>query len=149
MKMPGAADTFANARMPALNARYLLALIAVDGELDFVSAQSLHRFRDDERVQRLMQRITVEHDPTQETVPRSESATVTIAFGDGRTRSRHVDHVTGYPTHPMTRPEVVDKAKGLMAAHFTDDRVDHIVDTVMDIADLETVEPIVDAIARP
>ncbi|WP_116998779.1 MmgE/PrpD family protein [Desertimonas flava] len=149
VSMPGAADTFANARMPALNARYLLALIAIEGGLDFVSAQSLERFRGDDEVRQLMTRITVEHDPTQETVPRSESATVTIDFADGRTRSRHVDHVTGYPTHPMSATEVVDKARTLMAPHFTADRVSHIVDTVLSIADLDSVDPIVDAITRP
>ncbi len=147
--MPGAADTFSGARMPALNARYLISLIAVDGHLDFESAQSLERLRGDEQVRAVMQRIDIRHDPAQETVPRSESATISIDFVDGSRRSVHVDHVRGYPSHPMDADEVVDKARSLIGAHFTDARVSEIVDLSLGIADLDDVRPLVDAIARP
>lgn len=149
VKMPGAAATFAGARMPALNARYLIAIIAIDGRLDFVAAQSHERFDHDEEVQALMERVHIVHDPTQETTPRSESATITIEFASGRTRSLHVDHVRGYPSHPMDANEVVAKARGLINRHFSATQTDEIVGTVLGIDELDGVRPIVDAITRP
>jgi 2-methylcitrate dehydratase PrpD len=149
VSMPGAASTFAAARMPALNAPYLIALIAVDGHLDFESAQSLERFRGDDAVRAVMERISISHDPAQETVPRSESATITIDFADGTHDSLHVDHVRGYPSHPLTADEVIDKARGLLGAHLDDRRVDQVVDHCLGIAALTSVEPLVAAIARP
>ena len=147
IEMPGAADTFANARMPALNARYLVALILLEGRLDFVAAQSLERFRNDTAVHALMDRIRIEHDPSQETDPRSESARIRIDLVGGGERSIFVDHVRGYPSHPMNDDEVIDKARTLLATQFSADRVGHIVDTVLSIATLPTVDPIIDAIA--
>lgn len=147
--MPGAAETFANARMPALNARYIAALIAIDGQLDFAAAQSLERFHGDERVRKLMANTTVVHDPDQEMVPRSESAKVTVEFDDGSTRTVFVDHVVGYPSHPMSRDDVVAKAEGLLAEHFPLDRVAVIVDTVLTLGTADSVTPLIDAIARP
>jgi len=149
VRMPGAAATFAGARMPALNARYLVALIVIDGALDFVAAQSHERFHHDEQVRALMDRIAIVHDPDQETTPRSESATITIEFASGRTRSTHVDHVRGYPSHPMDRDQVIAKARDLISRHFSATQTDEIVATVLAIAELDSVRPIVDAIARP
>ena len=45
--MPGAADSFRNANMPALNLKYILAIIILDGRLDFGSAQSRERMLKD------------------------------------------------------------------------------------------------------
>ena len=48
--MPGRADAFRDAAMPALNLRYLAAVILVDGHLDVAAASSLERLHHDEEV---------------------------------------------------------------------------------------------------
>src|SRR5690606_18686488 len=79
--MPGRADAFRDAAMPALNLRYLTAVILEDGALDVVAAQSLHRLRHDPAVAARMATVEVVHDPDQETGDgrqRAESARVTV-----------------------------------------------------------------------
>lgn len=147
--MPGSPRTFSGANMPALNIPYLAAIILTDGELDFVAAQSLDRMRHDPTVHALMERVEVEHDPSQEQVPRTESATVTITWADGSTDSTHVAYVRGYPSHPMDADEVVAKARELLAIHFEPQQVDTIVDLSLGIEQLDSVEPLIESFARP
>src|ERR1700760_1319512 len=55
--MPGSASAFRDAKMPALNLRYLFSIILLDGKLDFVAAQSLERMHTDKAVEALMKKI--------------------------------------------------------------------------------------------
>lgn len=118
IEMPGRADAFRGARMPALNLRYLAAIIMLDGKLDFVAAQSLERMVSDGDVQRFMKKVSVVEDKLQEAPPgqeRVESARVTITTTDGRTVERFTPFVRGFPSHPMSTADVEAKAREIMA----------------------------------
>lgn len=118
IEMPGRWQAFRDAAMPALNLRYLTAIMLIDRRLDFVSAQSLERMSGDAAVHALMARVDVVHDPAQETPPgqpRTESARVIVRLKDGAVREVYVPHVVGFPSHPMTAGEVEAKALELMA----------------------------------
>lgn len=118
IEMPGRWQAFRDAEMPALNLRYLTAIILIDRRLDFVSAQSLERIRSDAAVRALMARVEIAHDPAQETPPgqpRAESARVIATDTAGGRREIFVPYVLGYPSHPMTRTDVEAKATELMA----------------------------------
>lgn len=130
IEMPGRWQAFRDAAMPALNLRYLSAIILLDGRLDFVAAQSLERRRDDADVLALMERVDVRHDPAQEAgagAARTESARVTVELRDGRRLERFVPHVVGFPSHPMSGDEVVAKARELTAPHIGDAGADRLV----------------------
>lgn len=118
IEMPGRADAFRDAQMPALNLRYTSALVLIDGRLDFVHVQSRERFVNDAAAHALMNKIEVVHDATQEPKPgeaREESARVTITQINGSRQEIFVPRVLGYPSHPMTRADVEQKAAGLLA----------------------------------
>lgn len=149
VEMPGSARTFAGAHMPALNIPYLTSIILTDGALDFVAAQSRERLLGDEQIRALMDRVEVRRDPAQETVPRSESATVTVTWSDGTTGHTHVDHVRGYPSHPMPAEEIVAKAVDLMSPHLGDDGANTVAQLAVGLGAAESVRPLIDAIARP
>ena len=53
IEMPGRWQAFRDAAMPALNLRYLSAIILIDGKLDFVAAQSLERMASDAKARAL------------------------------------------------------------------------------------------------
>ena len=113
---PGGRTRSADAAMPALNLRYLAAIILIDGHLDFVAAQSLDRLRHDEEVAARMATVEVVHDPAQEAGSgraRAESARVTVTLRSGAVVERFVGSVPGFPTHPMGRAEVEAKARDL------------------------------------
>jgi 2-methylcitrate dehydratase PrpD len=117
IEMPGRADTFRDAAMPALNLPYLAAIIFLDGKLDFVAAQSLERMHGDPAVAAFRKRVQVIHDPAQEAAPgtpRTESARVTIERHEGPTLQRFVPFVRGFPSHPMSRADLEAKVTALV-----------------------------------
>ena len=134
--MPGRFEAFRDAAMPALNLRYLSAIILLDGTLDFVAAQSQARMHDDVAVARLMERVEVRHDPSQEASPgqpRTESARVTVECVDGTRREHVVAHVLGFPSHPMRRADVEQKAAELVAPRLGAARSRELVDATRDL----------------
>jgi 2-methylcitrate dehydratase PrpD len=134
IEMPGRWEAFRDAAMPALNLRYLSAIILLDGELDFVAAQSLERMWGDPDVVATMDRVDVRHDPAQEAgqgAARTESARVTVELEDGRRLERFVPHVAGFPSHPMTAGDVEAKALDLVTPRLGAERASRLVDACL------------------
>ncbi|MEW6019067.1 MAG: MmgE/PrpD family protein [Pseudomonadota bacterium] len=151
IEMPGRWEAFRDAAMPALNLRYLSAIILLDGRLDFVSAQSLERMAEDAKARALMERVEIVHDPAQEAAPgepRTESARVTVRLADGREESAFTPHVLGFPSHPMSAADVEAKALELMAPCLGDDRARAIIAAVCAIEEMSEARSLIDLIAR-
>ena len=131
--LPGRAQVFRDAAMPALNLRYLAAIILLDGKLDLVSAQSLERMHGDASVRAWMARVEVVHDPAQEAppgAPRTESARVVLALEGGAHHEVYVPFVRGYPSHPMSQADVEQKALELMAPRLGEQCARRVVEAV-------------------
>jgi 2-methylcitrate dehydratase PrpD len=148
--MPGRWQAFRDAEMPALNLRYTSSLILLDGNLDFVSAQSRERMATDAQVKALMQRITIAHDPAQEAPkgqPRTESARVIVVENGGKKHEIYVPYVVGFPSHPMSRDEVESKALELMSPRLGEGRAKQVVQRVRTIEQLQRGSELVSLIA--
>lgn len=130
IEMPGRWEAFRDAAMPALNLRYLTAIILIDGRLDFTAAQSLERMAKDERARALMQIVDVVHDPKQEVAAgeeRAESARVRVTEKSGRSHEIFVPYVPGYPSHPFSKADVEAKALELMTPRLGERRAKEVV----------------------
>jgi 2-methylcitrate dehydratase PrpD len=148
--MPGRADAFRSAAMPALNLRYLTAVILVDGRLDVAAASSLERLHDDEAVIARMGAVEVVHDPAQETGTgrdRAESARVTVTLRSGEVRERFVGFVAGYPTHPMRRDEIETKARELLVPTLGERRANEVVTACARLTELDHAADLVSMVA--
>jgi 2-methylcitrate dehydratase PrpD len=151
IEMPGRWQAFRDAAMPALNLRYLTAIILLDGRLDFVAAQSRERMLGDEAVRALMQRVEISHDPAQEAgpgQPRTESARVVVVQTDGARHEVYVPYVLGFPSHPMRRADVEAKALELMSPALGETRAGQVVAAVRDLETLAAAGDLVGLIAR-
>jgi len=149
--MPGRWDAFRGAAMAGLNLRYLSSIILLDGRLDFVAAQDLHRMHNDPAVLEMMQKVDVAHDPAQEHAPgepRTESARVIVEEDGGRRHEIYVPFVVGFPSHPMSKKDVEDKALGLMTPHLGSARAEEIVSKVWNIEAMDRVADLAKLIAR-
>lgn len=139
ISMPGRWQAFRDAAMPALNLRYLSAIILLDGRLDFVSAQSLERMHGDAAVAEIMNKVDVVHDPAQEHAPgeaRTESARVVVTEAGGKRHEIYVPFVVGFPSHPMSKADVEAKALELMTPVLGAARARSVVRQVWDIDNL-------------
>ena len=147
VEMPGAAATFRSANMPALNIPYLAAIIMLDGHLDFTDAQSLDRMHNDQAVRAFAQKVKVVADQAQDTGEgegRTESARVTIRTSDGKSHSRFVAHVPGFPTHPLSRQEVEAKAHELVGPILGDGKSKELINRCAGLDDAPSVDPIIE-----
>ena len=150
MEMPGRWDAFRNAEMPALNLRYLASIMLIDGRLDLVSAQSRERFNTDSQVHALMEKMDVIHAPDLEVAEgeeRTEPARVTLVDSRTGTHNVFVPFVRGFPSHPMTRDDVLDKARELMAPVLGNGRTEEVIDATMNIEHLDRAADILPMIA--
>lgn len=129
-----------NRDMPDICLQHCLAVLLIDGGLDFVSIHDYARMSDP-AVRRLRQRIALVADAN---LPRREGI-VTVTGADGRALTRHVPHVRGTTNNPMTRAEIDAKAFGLMAPVLGDDRARQLNDAVWDleaVADMRDLRPL-------
>lgn len=150
IEMPGRWQAFRDAAMPALNLRYTTSLIMLDGKLDFVAAQSLDRMANDAKVRAFMEKVTIAHDPAQEAPPgspRTESARVIVIEHGGRKHEAYVPYVVGFPSHPMSRQEVEEKAMELMAPRLGTARAKQVVECVRALDQLKNGGELVEMIA--
>ena len=150
MEMPGRWDAFRNAEMPALNLRYLASIILIDGRLDLVAAQDRERFNTDTAVRALMEKMDVVHAPDLEVEAgetRTEPARVTLR--DRRTGEHKVfvPFVRGFPSHPMTRQDVLDKADELISPVLGESRTREIIEATMNIERLPRAAEIIPMLA--
>lgn len=151
IEMPGRWQAFRDAAMPALNLRYLTAIILTDGRLDFVAAQDRDRMLNDAAAIDLMDKVEIRHDPAQEAKPgepRTESARVTITQTEGARHEIYVPHVVGFPSHPMSRADVEDKAFELMSPHLGDARAREVIEVVANLETLKDGGQLAELIAR-
>lgn len=147
VEMPGSAATFRSANMPALNIPYLAAIIMLDGRLDFTDAQSLDRMHNDQAVRAFAQKVKVVADQAQDTgegEDRTESARVTIRTADGKSHSRFVAFVPGFPTHPLSRQEVEAKAHELVSPILGDGKTRELINRCAGLDHAPSVDPIIE-----
>jgi 2-methylcitrate dehydratase PrpD len=137
---------FRDAAMPALNLPYMCALILQEGRLDFMQAQSRARMQGDNAVRALMARVELARDPGQNRTPRVESARVTVTLDDGSTRSTFVDAVKGFPTSPLSKAEVADKARELLAPKLGATGAERVIQLVWTIDRAPKVDDLVRAL---
>lgn len=150
IEMPGRWEAFRDAAMPALNLRYLTAIILIDGRLDFTDAQSLERMAKDARARELMNIVDVVHDPGQEVGPgeeRKESARVRVSEKSGRSHEIFVPYVPGYPSHPFSKADVESKALELMTPRLGRKRAEDVVAQCWALDSLKSGERLASLIA--
>jgi 2-methylcitrate dehydratase PrpD len=150
VEMPGRWQAFRDAAMPALNLRYTLSLMLIEGKLDFVSAQSLERMANDAQVRAMMERIIIAHDPAQEAPagqPRTESARLIVTQASGQKHEIYVPYVVGFPSHPMSREEVEAKALELMSPRLGAARAQKLVERVRSLGALPQARDLVGMIS--
>ena len=103
-----------NREMPDICLQHMVAVMLMDKTASFKSAHDKARMLDP-AVLRVRAKVNLVLDEDlQRALPRRE-AIVEITLTDGTKLSEHVTAVRGTPSNPMTREEVVAKARDLMA----------------------------------
>lgn len=103
-----------NREMPDICLQHMIAVMLMDGTVSFASAHDFARMQD-QRVLRERAKVTLVPDAELEKLMPLREATVDVMLNDGQQFSLHVNAVRGTPDNPMTRDEVVNKCRDLIA----------------------------------
>lgn len=104
-----------NREMPDICLQHMVAVMLLDKTATFKSAHDKPRMQDPAVLRvRAKVNLILDDEELQHALPRRE-AIVEITLADGTKLSEHVKAVRGTPSNPMTREEVVAKARELMA----------------------------------
>jgi 2-methylcitrate dehydratase PrpD len=109
-----AAYTVNNREMADICLQHLVAVMLLDKTVSFNAAHDNARMKDP-AVLRERAKVELVPDAELEKLIPVRVAIVEIMFTDGTQLSERVEHVRGTPDNPMTREEVVAKARELMA----------------------------------
>jgi len=108
-----AAYTVNNRDMPDICLQHLLAVMLLDKTVSFRAAHDKARMQD-AAVLRERAKVQLVPDAELEKLIPVRVAIVEVTLNDGKLLTERVEHVRGTPENPMTRDEVVAKARELM-----------------------------------
>jgi 2-methylcitrate dehydratase PrpD len=109
-----AAYTVNNRDMPDICLQHLVAVMLLDKTVSFRAAHDKARMQD-AAILRERAKVQLVPDEELEKLIPVRVAIVEVTLNDGTRLSERVEHVRGTPENPMTRDEVVAKARELMA----------------------------------
>ena len=136
-----AAFTVDNREMPDISLQHLVAVMLLDKTVSFRAAHDKARMKDPE-VLRERAKVELVPDEALERLIPKRVAIVEVTLNDGTTLTERVEAVRGTPQNPMSRDEIVAKARDLMAPVFGAPACDKLIegmlaiDTVKDVREL-------------
>jgi 2-methylcitrate dehydratase PrpD len=139
-----AAYTVNNRDMPDICLQHLVAVMLIDQTVSFRAAHDKARMQDP-AVLRERAKVQLVPDEELEKLIPVRVAIVEVTLTDGTRLTERVEHVRGTPENPMTRDEVVAKARELMAPVLGAAGCSRLIDRVLaldNVKDIRELRPL-------
>ena len=127
-----------NREIPDISLQHLIAVMLVDGTVSFKSAHDLARMKDP-AVLKQRAKVQLVHDAELEKLMPKRVAVVEVTLTGGRMLSERVETVRGTAGNPMTRDELIAKARDLIVPVLGADKFNGLVEKIFA---LETVRDV-------
>lgn len=127
-----------NREIPDINLQHLIAVMLVDGTVTFKSAHDAARMMDPV-VLRERAKVQLVPDEALERLMPQRTAIVEVTLTDGRMVSERVGTVRGTAANPMTRADVIAKARDLIVPVQGAATFDKLVDRVFNLENVKNV----------
>ncbi len=128
------AHTVNNREMPDISLQHMLAVMLVDKTVSFRAAHDKARMQDP-AILRQRAKIQVVPDEELEKLYPKRVAVVEVELADGTRLQERVSAVRGTAENPMTRDEVVAKARDLLSQFFSPAQSTALIDAVLKLED--------------
>jgi 2-methylcitrate dehydratase PrpD len=145
-----AAYTVNNRDMPDISLQHLVAVMLVDKTVSFRAAHDKARMQDPAVVRERAKVQLVPDDELEKLIP-VRVAIVEVTLNDGTRLTERVEHVRGTPENPMTRDEVVAKARELMTPVLGGATCSGLIDRVLaleNVKDIRELRPLLRSDAK-
>jgi len=141
------ANTVSNRDMPDICMQHMVAIMLLDKTVTFASVHDRARMKDP-AVLRQRAKVDVLADPRIDARRPRREAIVELTFTDGTQLSDWVRDVRGTADNPMTRDEVVDKARDLIAPVLGPATCSTLIDKMLSLETLKDIRELRPALQR-
>jgi 2-methylcitrate dehydratase PrpD len=141
---PPVATVVDNRDIPDICLQHMIAVMLLDKTVSFRAAHDKPRMQDPATM-RQRGKVNLVHDEELNKLLPVRVAVVEIELTDGSLLTERVSAVRGTPRNPMTRAEVIDKARDLTAPILGREKSDKLIETVFaieTITDVRSLRPL-------
>ena len=135
---PSVATVVDNRDMPDICLQHMVAVMLLDKTVSFHAAHDKPRMQDPATL-RQRAKVNLVHDEQLAEFLPVRVAVVEIELTDGTVLSERVTAVRGTPRNPMSRSEVIDKARDLMAPILGRDKSERLINTIYEIENVTDI----------
>jgi len=132
------AERVDNREMPDINLQYLIAVMLLDKTVSFQAAHDKARMQEPMVLTQRAKVRLVADDELERLLP-TRVGIVDITLKDGTHLSERVDNARGTPENPMTREEIVAKARDLMTPVLGAQKCSKLIERILDLEGLKNV----------
>jgi 2-methylcitrate dehydratase PrpD len=126
---PSVANVVDNRDIPDICLQHLVAVMLIEKTVSFHAAHDKARMQDPAVLKQRAKVNLVREEELAKLLPARETV-VEVDLTDGTHLSERVSAVRGTPRNPMTRNEVIDKARDLMTPVLGRDTTTRLTDTI-------------------
>ncbi len=141
---PTVAAVVDNRDIPDICLQHMVAVMLLDKTASFKAAHDTPRMRD-AAVLRQRAKVQLVHDEALARLLPMRVAVVELTLSDGTRLTERVEAVRGTPRNPMSRAEVIDKCRDLIAPVLGSETSTHLIETVFAIetmTDIRRLRPL-------
>src|SRR5216684_4027292 len=143
-----AAYTVNNRDMPDICLQHLVAVMLLDKTVSFRAAHDKARMQDPSVLRERAKVQLVPDEELEKLIP-VRVAIVDVTLTDGTHLNERVEHVRGTPENPMTRDEVVAKARELMTPVLGVDACSSLIERVLGLNNVKDIRELRPLLRRP
>jgi 2-methylcitrate dehydratase PrpD len=132
------AERVNNREMPDINVQYLIAVMLIDKTVSFHAAHDKARMQDP-AILRERAKVELVADEELERLLPTRVGIVDVELTDGTRLTERVENARGTPENPMTRDEVVEKARGLMTPVLGAPTSTKLIDRLLNIEGVKDI----------
>ena len=132
------AKVVSNREMPDICLQHMFAVMLLDKTATFKAAHDLERMKDPEILRQRAKVQLIGEEELERLLPR-RVAIVEVTLTDGTKLTERVDAVRGTPANPMTREEIVTKARDLIAPVLGAPTAGKLIDNIFDIENVKDI----------
>jgi 2-methylcitrate dehydratase PrpD len=133
-----AAYTVNNRDMPDICLQHLIAVMLIDQTVSFRAAHDKARMQDPTVIRERAKVQLVPDEQLERLIP-IRVAVVEVTLTDGTHLTERVEHVRGTPENPMTRDEVVAKARDLMTPVLGTEVCSNLIERVLGLENVKDI----------
>jgi 2-methylcitrate dehydratase PrpD len=135
---PSVAEVVDNRDIPDICLQHMLAVMLLDKTVSFQAAHDKRRMQDEAALRERAKVSLVRDEQLAKLLP-VRVAIVDLEFTDGARISERITAVRGTPRNPMSRAEVIEKARDLIVPVIGRDASERLIQTVLAIEDMPDI----------